>query len=208
MTNRIYTASHERGVQLISAGCPLDYPDALTGHLAARRKPFRAEQLAGYAESRVYLFGPMHTGYLVGLRLGTDRPTGTIITEWSFLPPWPDQQISWDCEASDIIPKGQREAYSGLVESRLMGVLNDRRLLRRGYPVEGLLCGYSYQPTPESGDRSVSAKLTLVDDIGTMVTVRIALAIVRPAATRLNTFSTCAGRPLRGLHELASDGGP
>ena len=62
MTNRIYTASHERGVQLISAGCPLDYPDALPGHSAARRKPFRAEQLAGYIESRVYLFGPMHTG--------------------------------------------------------------------------------------------------------------------------------------------------
>jgi len=207
MTNRIFAASYERGVQLIAAGCPLDYPEALAGQRAVRQKPFRAEQLAGYAESRVILFGPQHAGYLICLRLGTDHPTGTIITEWSFLPPWPDQLISWDYEATDIIPKGQREAYLGLLKSRLMGVLNERRLLRRGYPVEGLLCGYSHQPIPESGDRSVSAKLTLVDDIGNTVALRIALAVVRPPATCSNSTPTRAVQRSRRMHRLGSNGG-
>ena len=197
MTNRIFGASYKRGIELMAAGCPLDYPEALAGHPAARDKSFRAEQLAGYAESRVYMFGPLQTGYLIGLRLGTDRPAGTIITEWSFVPPWPGQLVSWDYEATDIIPEGQREAYTGLLESRLMGVLNDHHLLRRGYPVEGLLCGCSYQPIPESGDLSVSAKLTLVDDKGNAVALHLALAVVRPGATRSNTFPMRAGRRFR-----------
>jgi hypothetical protein len=178
---------------LVAAGCPLDYPDALPGYSAARGKSFFAEQLAGYAESRVYLLGPLHTGYLIALRLGTNRPSGTIISEWSFEPPWPDLQICWDYERTDIIPDGHREAYAGLFASRLMGVLNERRLLRRGYPVEGLLCGCSHQPIPESGDRSVFAKLTLVDDAGNTVSLRIPLTVVRTAATRSNTFPVFAG---------------
>jgi hypothetical protein len=193
MTNRIHAASYERGLRLIAAGCPLDYPDALPGHSAARRKPFRAEQLAGYAESRVYLLGPMQTGYLIALRLGSDRPSGTVITEWRFEPPWENHPISWEYEAADLIPEEHREAYAHLLDSRLMGVLNDGCLLRRGHPVEGLLCGCSYQPIPECGDRSVFAKLTLVDDAGNTAALRIALAVVRRAAIRSDTYPTRAG---------------
>ena len=28
MTNRIFAPSYERGLELIAAGCPIDYPDA------------------------------------------------------------------------------------------------------------------------------------------------------------------------------------
>jgi hypothetical protein len=206
MKNRIFAASHERGMQLIAAGCPLDYPEALLGHSAARHKPFRAEQLAGYAESRVYAIGPLQTGYVIGLRLGTDCPSGTIITDWSFVPPWPDQQIIWDYEAWDIIPEGQREAYAGLLKSRLMRVLNDRRLLSRGHPVKGLLCGCSSQPIPESGEDHVRGKLTLFDNEGNQVALSIALTVVRPTATRSKTFLTRAGRRFQGVRELASEG--
>jgi hypothetical protein len=207
MKNPIFSASDERGMELIAAGCPLDYPEALPSHSAARHKSFRAEQLAGYAESRIYQFPPLQMNYLIGLRLETDRPSGTIISDWSFVPPWPDQLINWDFEARDIIPEGQREAYAGLLESRLMDVLNDRRLLRRGYPVEGLLCGCSYQETPQSGEGFVFGKLTLVDDVGNTVALRIALTVVRPTATRSNTSPTRAGRRLHGVRELASEGG-
>ena len=37
MTNRIFAASYERGIELMAAGCPLDYPEALARHSAARR---------------------------------------------------------------------------------------------------------------------------------------------------------------------------
>jgi hypothetical protein len=96
MKNRIFAASYKRGIELMAAGCPLDYPDALAGHAAAQHKPFRAEQLGGYVESRVYALGQYMTGYVIALRLGTDRPAGTVITEWSFAPPWQDDLISWD----------------------------------------------------------------------------------------------------------------
>ena len=45
MKNRIFAASYERGIELIAAGCPLDYPGALARHSAAQRKTFRAQQL-------------------------------------------------------------------------------------------------------------------------------------------------------------------
>jgi hypothetical protein len=184
---KVDAASYERGVQLIAAGCPLDHPDALPGRSAAQRKPFRAEQLDGYAQSCVYMFGPRHSGYLIGLRLGTDCPSGTVITEWSFEPPWPDHAICWDYEARGFIPKRDQGAYRSLLDSPLTEVLNDHHPLRRGYPVEGLLCGHSYQPIPESSDHSVSAKLTLVDDRGNTVALRIAMTVVRPVATRSDT---------------------
>jgi hypothetical protein len=202
MKNRIFAASYERGIQLIAAGCPLDFPEALPGHSAAQHKPFRAEQLRGYAESRVYPISPLQTKYLIGLRLGTDRPSGTIITEWSFVPPSPNQLINWDYEPQDIIPEGQREAYAGLLESRLMDVLNDHRLLRRGYPVAGLLCGYSSQPIPESGEGFVYGKVILVDDIGNKVALPIALTVIRPP-TRAGRWSQ-ARKSLRSRDKLFS----
>ncbi len=203
MTRRIFAASHQRGVELAAAGCPLDSLDALADRSAPERKLFRAEQLAGYAETRVYLFGPLHTGFLIGLRLGTDRPSGTVITEWSVKPPWPGHAICWDYEARDFIPKRDLKDYTELLDSRLMGVLNERRKLRRGYPVDGLLCGYSYQPVPESADPKVSAKLTLVDDIGNHVAVGINLVVVRPVRSPSQALPTRAGRPGVAMTETA-----
>ena len=152
MKNRIFAGSYKRGIELMAAGCPLDYPDLLAGHAAAQRESFRAEEVGGYVESRVYALGQHMTGYVIALHLGTDRPAGAVITEWSFAPPWQDDLISWGYEPRDIVPEGQREAYASVLDSPLMGVLNEHRLLRRGYPVDGLVCGCSYQAIPESRD--------------------------------------------------------
>jgi hypothetical protein len=207
MTKRIFAASHERGIALKAAGCPLDYPEALPGHSTAERKPLRVKQLAGYTESRVYALGPLQTAYLIGLHLGTDRPSGTVISEWSFVPPWQDHLVSWDYEPLDIIPKGQQGDYRSILDSPLIGVMNERRLLRRGYPIEGLLCGCSCQPVPEAGDGLGSAQLTLVDDRGNTVALRIALTVIRIAATRSKTSPTPAGRLFDRMHKLPSHGG-
>lgn len=205
MKNRIFAASYERGKELIAAGCPLDYLEALPRHSAARPKSFRAEQLSGYVESRVYALGPKQTGYVIGLRLGTDRPSGTIIADWKFVPPWLDQEICWEYDG-DIIPEEQRGAYRGLLKSHLIDVLNNRRMLRRSHPVEGLLCGCSSQPIPESGKGPVSGKLTLFDSVGNKVALRISLIADRPAAIRSDTRPTRAGRRFDGVRELVSEG--
>jgi hypothetical protein len=177
MTRRIFTASRERGMRLMTAGCPLDFPEAL------RSSSFRAEQIAGYAESWVFALGPLQTAYLIGLRLGTDSPSGTVISEWNFAPPWPDHRVDWNHEPVDIVPKGLQEAYNSLAGPALRRVLEERRLLRRGFPVEGLLCGRSCQTIPESGGNNVSAQLTFVDDRGHTVALRIALQVIRRART-------------------------
>ena len=135
MKNRIFAASYQRAVELMAGGCALDYLDALRPHSAARRKPFHAKQLAGYAESRVYELGPFLNGFVIGLCLWTDRPAGTVIADWSFVPPWQDHLVCWDYGPLDVIPEGERGVYRPVLDSRLMGVLKERRLLKRGFPI-------------------------------------------------------------------------
>lgn len=210
MTNRIFAASYERGIELTAVGCPLDYPDALPRRLGARRMPLFAQQLDGYAESCVYALG-RRTVYVIGLRLGTDVP-GAIITEWNVVPPWQEQVICWEYAPEDIIPKRDWGTYASLVDSRLMGVLNDRRLLRRGYPIDGLVCGCSSQPIPESCAGSVSAKLTIVDDAGNTVALPIGLAVFRPVTRALEriagTRKPIFGRNVRACPSAANFLGP
>jgi hypothetical protein len=177
-TNRIFAASYQRGLELIAAGCPIDRLDALAGYSAARRKPLRVRQLAGYAESAVYKFVNGQAVYVIAVGLETDHTGGIIIDDWSFEPPWQDQFISWDYPPLDLIPKSELGGYRHLLDSRLMEVLNDRRLLRRGNPVEGLLCGCVFQEVPESGRYAVG-KLTLKDNTGDVVSTRIKLTITQ-----------------------------
>src|SRR5713226_4833548 len=99
-------------------------------------------------------------------------------------------------------PEGNLVAYEGLLKSRLMGVLNDRRQLRRGYPVEGLLCGCSSEPIPASGEGPVSGKLTLLDDVGNKVELCIALTVFRPPTRAGRCFQ--ARESLRRRGELFS----
>ncbi len=175
--------SHQRGAELVAGGCPLDYPETLPHRFDSERKPFRVNELGGYIQSRVYMLGEVKIGYAIAVRLETDRPSGTIITHWNVEPPWSDVAICWEDEPRDFIRKRDPGEYGGLVDTPLLGVLNDHRLLRRYHPVEGLLCGYSYQAVPEFNDREVSAKLMLADDTGSLVTTHIKLVVWRPRPT-------------------------
>jgi hypothetical protein len=193
MAKKILAASYERGVELAAAGCPLDYLEALRGDSAFGGKSFWAEQLPGYAESRVYGLGASLTSFVIGLRLGTNRGGGTVIAQWNFVPPWPEHLICWDCEPTEIIPKSDLGSYRSALDSRLTEILNGRSPLR-GRPVEGLLCGYSNQPVPKCGEGPISGKLRLVDHRGDVVSLRLNLHIVRTAAVR----SSADLRPRRG----------
>ena len=193
MRNRIFVASYERAVELMAAGCPIDYLDALAHHSAAMRKSFRAKQLSGYVESRVYALGPLDTGYVIALRLGTDRSSGTIITDWTFEPPWQDHVINWDYEPEDIIPKKHQDDYKSLFKSRLMEVLNEGPVIRRGYPVDGVLCGRSFQRIGESSHGFVFAKLSFTDDLGNTVPLRVDLSVDRLALKRPRASTATAG---------------
>ena len=163
----------------MAAGCPLDYPDAIANRSERERKLFSATQLAGHAESRAYIFGPTQVGYVIGLRLATERPSGTVITNWSYDPPWEGHFASLEHDLTTVVPVADRAAYEQASDFRLIGILNERHLLRRGRPAQGFLCGYSNQPVPDSCDRSVSARLTLLDDIGNRVVLGIEMAAVR-----------------------------
>jgi hypothetical protein len=204
MTKHVFAASYERSIELTEVGCPLDYPNALPRRSATRRMPFRIQQLAGYAESRVYPLGAARAGYVIVVRLWTNVPGGTVITKWDIVPPWQDHQVDWDYEPEDIIPKGDRAAYMDVLDSRLMAVLNDRHLLRRGYPIDGLVCGYARQPIPESCQGAVSAKLVLVDDAGNTVALPIRLAVFGSAAIRSNALPRRATKLFKGYTSLPS----
>jgi hypothetical protein len=183
MTKPIFGASHKRGVELAAAGCPLDYPEAIRDS-DAEGEGFWAKQLGGYAESFAYGFGDSQTGFVIGVRLGTNRGGGTEIVRWNFEPPWPEHHICWEYEPADIIPALHMGSYRQVLDSRLSKILNDRCLLQHGFPVDGLLCGYSNQPVPESGKGLAAGELTLVDNKNYVVSVRIDLRICQAAATR------------------------
>jgi hypothetical protein len=167
-------ASHERLVELMAAGCPIDYPHALP------RNSFRVEPLAGYIPSCVYALGPMDTGWVIPVRLATDRPSGTVITGWDLELPWQNHAIDWDCEPEDVIPNRDLDVYKHLFKSRLRGVLLERRLIRRGYPVERVLCGRSLLPMGKSSHGSISANLSFTDDRGNTVPLCIDLNVHTP----------------------------
>jgi hypothetical protein len=184
MTKPLYAASYQRGQRLVAAGCPLDYLEDLPRNLAAVRKTLEIRQLGGYVESRVVALGPTQTCYLLGLRLHTDLPRGIVISDWGFRPPWEDHVIFWDYEPTDILPALERGRYESVVHSRLSAVLNERRLLTRGHPVEGLLCGCASQTMPESllSGATAYAMLTVTDDAGNTLALRIELTVDRSAA--------------------------
>jgi hypothetical protein len=173
MKNPFFAASYESGVELMAAGCPLDYPDALP------RQSFRAEQLPGYADSRIYELGPCDAGWVISLRFRTDRPGGTIITSWSFEQQLQNHDIVWGELPEVIIPKYHQDVYKSLVSSRLMKVLNEGHLIRRGHPVEGVLCGHSAEPIGESSSGAISGKLIFTTDRGNTVPLCITLNVYR-----------------------------
>ena len=165
---------------IVAAGCPLDYLKNLPRTSGAYRTRLRVQELGGYLESRVFDDSPTAGArYLIGVRLGTDLPGGVIISDWDFCPPWENHSVCWDYDPQDIVPADEYARYASVFNSRLSAVLNERRLLLRGRPVEGLLCGRAVHSIPESIAKgaAVRAQLMMVDDTGYTVRLDIELAV-------------------------------
>lgn len=181
--NPIWAASYTRGIRLAEEGCPLPYLDALPGRDRFYRRDLYVSQVAGYIESYIIDEGP-HTAYAIALRVGTDLPSGAIITDYTLIPPWSDHLINWDYEPRDVLPDYKLHDYSALVKSsRLPGVLNDRENLYRGRAVEGLLCGRAWKPIPESCLGHMSAMMEIILECSGK-SVRAPLELVMYGPTR------------------------
>jgi len=179
MTKPIWAPSNERGLKLQAANCPIDYLGALPC------QSFRAEELAGYL-SRIYALGPLETRYVIPIHFDTVDRLGKIITDVRFELPWLNHDIDWNCEPEEIIPPEHHNEYKSLFKSPVRKVLNDRFRIRRGHPVEGLLCGRSYQPIGESANGVISGKFIFTDDQGATVPLCIALNIDTGTYASLN----------------------
>ncbi len=183
-----YAPSYQCGHWLVAAGCPLDYLEHLPGKSSAHRERLYIRELSAYAESRLYELGPLDLAFVIGIRIGTDIPSGIVIScwDWKFDDRW-DPPIDWDWEPRDVVPKSDHEAYAHLFKSRVSAVLNDRRLVAHGYPVQGLLCGRAFEPLPESfaHAQTVHATFRVTDDRSCSATLPITLTVHRRSASAL-----------------------
>jgi hypothetical protein len=198
--NPIWGASHARGVHLAKWGCSLPFLDALPAREGAERCKLHVWPLGGYIESYAIDWGA-NTAYLVALRIGTEL-SRTVIHDFRLVPPWPDHKIDWDYDLEGIVPKGTFRTHERLVRSRLRSVLIDGRLLYRGVPVEGLLCGRAWAPIPESWTRDTpaTAEIVLVDDAGTEVRAPIKLRLYRVKRQNGQMRKTTAAQDWEGSH--------
>jgi hypothetical protein len=193
----IWRASYSRGMRLAKAGCALPYLERLPERTHYYQRPLYVEEIGGYAESFAIDEGAS-TVYGLALRIGTERRDGAIVTDFRFISPWEDHVISWGYDPEDVVPDSRLASYRNLVKSRLSAVLFERKLLRRGRPVEGLLCGRASTPIPLSAlrERPAMAEIILVGDSCECVRSRIHLQIDRSRAQKGRTRDRAlAGEP-------------
>jgi hypothetical protein len=179
MISPLYSASYERALQLRNAGCPIDDLRALPHEQTLHVGP-----LGGYFQSRVVDLGGNGTNYIVGIRLVVDRGA-VVISDWSFVPPWSDHNVNWDYEPCDILPQSDQNVWKSLLNDRLSTALNDRRLVTRGRPVRGILCGWAAQEVPAAlQDERLYGNLTLRCASGQTIVQRMALDLWRARPRR------------------------
>ena|SRR5215469_704554 len=172
-----YRPSYECGRRLEAAGCPLDYLEDLPRKSAGHRKRLYVRELDG-VDACVIDRGLNGVGYMIPLALGTDLGGGNIISTWNFVPPW-DHNVDFDYEPRDIILERDHDLYASLFKTQLTEVLNERRLLRRGHPVKGVLCGLALHriPVPIYQYRVVNSQISITDETGHTIVHTIALTV-------------------------------
>jgi hypothetical protein len=76
-----------------------------------------------------------------------------------------------------------------------MKVLNEGRLIRRGYPVKELLCGRSFRPIGEFSHGFITPKLSFTDAQGITVWLSIDLTVYRLSRASANRLPVGGTRP-------------
>ena len=190
VSKKSWLPSLQRALRLADAGCNVPLEAFLPEETTRRRLYVRP--LAEYGLEGLVVEREGGTGYVVPLRVGTDL-SSAIVMDVDFRPPWPDHQFIWDCFLESLLPENLRSPYLPFVRSRLREVLEERRVIYAGRPVDGLMCFATLAPIPDSvpRDRPAIGGVVLVDRSGLRVQTSIPLRIVRipgeKARTRLVT---------------------
>jgi hypothetical protein len=127
-------------------------------------------QVGGIVESSAFdLDCGSGTGYSLSLHIAVDLPTFAI-WEWRLDLPWEDPQFQWLPDPPGrVFPDNmyQVPGCPGLKFPRDV-VLNHRRVLRRGYGLDGLLLGFGFESIPDSYHHgaNIDASLVLIDEMG------------------------------------------
>jgi hypothetical protein len=181
----IWKASYSHGIRLAKAGCALPYLERLPDRNQFYQRQLYVCEIGGHFGSLAIDEGAS-TVYVLALRVGTERGSGAIVTDFSFVSPWPEHLISWGYDPEDVVPQDRLHLYGRLSVTRLSAVLNERKFLRRGGPIEGLLCGRASGTIPRSAPRETPgmAQINLVDDSGESVSSHIRLTIERSGAQK------------------------
>jgi hypothetical protein len=181
MKRNLFCASYERGCRLAAVECPLPYLVDIPG----TPKPLLASEPNGYGYLGARAFNLCRyggIGYVVGLRLATELSNGVRIREWEFDSPWPNHSvITWGSDARCFLSPSELPDYEPSLDSDLWEVLATGRRITRGHPVEGLLCGTTFEAIPESiADGAwVPAKINLFAETGGRVSLSVLLSIDR-----------------------------
>ncbi len=172
----------------------------LPGRESFHQRAIYVHQVRGDFASYAIDFGKA-TGYVIALRVGTDRARGAIVTSYALDPPWPGHEIQWGYHPDDLLSWCFVPDYSKLFESNLPGVLDQRRLLSRGRPVEGLLCGFAWDPIPAAklGSGFAMAEIALVEDSGRRARSVVQLKILS------SEFNTDVRERIRDRHRFFDD---
>lgn len=127
-------------------------------------------QVGAISDSSAYDFEASYgTGFILNLHIAVDRPAFAIL-RWELDLPWDSPPIQWLTKPSGDVFPGNMYQLPG--RTRLLfpqaEVINHRRVLRRGYGLDGLLLGFGSESIPESYRHGamIGAILVLVDEMG------------------------------------------
>lgn len=193
MRAKPWAATYECGQQLVAAGCPLPYLDHLPR--SSRKGPrFSVSEVGGYAQNVLYDFGGNQL-IVIALVVRSERHSGTVIADWTVTFPW-KIYVDWAYDPCDAVPKRDLPAYDGLFGSRLRAVLDEKRLISRGHPVKGLICGRAWIEDFPPAEQSIKVNVTLTDDAGFTKRLRTSVRIDRSLAYRRPPSTVSRRKPL------------
>lgn len=108
------------------------------------------------------------TGYILSLHIAVDLPEFKI-WGWKLDLPWEDPRFQWLTDPSEKMSLDNVYKFPDCyrLEFPRDGVINHRRLLRRGHSLDGLLLGWGFESIPDSyrhGEK-IEASLMLIDEM-------------------------------------------
>jgi hypothetical protein len=126
-------------------------------------------QVGGWLENSAFDLDCGGTGFVLSVHVAVDMPVFGI-SGWELDLPWEDRQFQWLADPLEHVPSDDKYQIPGCVGLRYSRdeVLNHRRTLKRGHPLDGLLLGFSFESIPASyrSGATIDASVVLIDEMG------------------------------------------